>query len=342
MAFKDNRKLFTPLFGHRPNLIPLRLPTLIRTYLYSPRKSFDSVLSMIPRSAVDDVDANGYTALSWAVKSRDSDSVRQLLLCGSDPEHGDLYGWTPLVVAVLSGDVIVVQLLLAAKVDVNSKDIFGSTALSLTSLYHGDTTIMELLLAHGASIEDQDNDGQRPLHVAVHSNRPINVQILLDRGANINAADRFGITALMFGVTYNAHESLRVLLRDEALEFDGKDSHGDCVLYYAACYGDLKTLGLLQSSRHIKRLDLDGSEDLGYAVWRRDNNQAWSLRTVATPDKDPRFWYSAFEALWDSIVEAQRRDLEEDPEAGEGVVGEEPTDDDEDPVVWEDAPEDLG
>ena len=304
---------------------------------------------MIPRSAVDDVDANGDTALSWAAKRRDSDSVKLLLLCGSDPGHVESSGRTPLHLAVWSGDVAVVQLLLAAKVDVNSKDIWGETALSLTAFYGGDTTIMELLLAHGASIEDQNNDGRRPLHVAVYCNRPINVQILLDRGANINAGDRFGMTALNFGVMCNAHESLRVLLRDEALEFDGKDSRGDCLLDYAAWYGDLETLDLLQSSRHIKRPDLSGSKTLGDAVWRRDNNQAWSLRSIATPDKDPRLWYSAFEALWDSIAEAQQRDLEGDPEADEWTTEEELTDDaedsdpdsDSDSHVWEDAQEGL-
>ena len=272
---------------------------------------------MIPRSAVDDVDANGDTALSWAVKRRDSDSVRQLLLCGSDPGHGDLYGTTPLHLAVWSRDIAVVQLLLAAKVDVNSKDIWGTTAISHTTIYNGDTTILEALLAHGAIIEDQEIDGRRPTHQAVYSNRPIDVQILLDRGANINAADRSGMTALMVGVMYNAHESLRVLLRDEALEFDGKDSRGNCVLDYAALHGDLETLDLLQSSRHIKRLDLNGSKALDYAVWRRDDNQAWSLWVIASPDKDPRLWYSAFEALWDSIIEAQQRALEGDPEADE-------------------------
>ena len=297
---------------------------------------------MIPRSAVDDVDANGDTTLSWAVKRRDSDSIRQLLLCGSDPEHVDLYGLSPLCLAVSSGDVAVVQLLLAAKVNVNVKDIEGGTALSLAAVCNKKTTIMELLLDHGVNIENQDTHGQRPLHIAVRSNRPVHVQILLDRGANINAADESGMTALLFGVSYNVYESLSVLLRNEALEIDGKDSAGSSMLDYAACYGDLETLHLLHSSRHIKRIDLDGSIALNYAEWRRDNNEGWSLWAIKPPDKDPQLWYSAFEALWNSIVEAQQRDLEGDPVAHEWAFEEEPRDDDEDSVVWEEAQEDLG
>lgn len=336
--------MFTALFGHRPNLTLLRLPTLIRTYLFAPRESFDSVLSMIPRSAVDDVDANGDTALSWAVRRRDSGSVKQLLLCGSDPGH--VYsssGETPLHLAVRLGDVAVVQLLLAAKVDVNSKNIWGATPLFLATYSREDTKILELILAHGASIECQDNDGFRPLHYAAYFNRPANLRILLDRSANINAATKSGTTALMLSVTYNAHEALRVLLRDEALEFNVKDSVGESVLECAALQGDLETLDLLQASRHIKGLDSDGSKALGYAMWRRDDNQAWSLGMMKPPDNDPQLWYSTFEVLWYSIPGAQRRDLEGDPEPGEGFVEEELTDDaeDSDPHVWQDAQEDL-
>ena len=317
---------------------------MIRTYLFAPRESFDSVLSIIPRSAVDDVDANGDTALSWAVKRRDSGSVKQLLLCGSDPGHVDgSSGRTPLHLAVWPGDVAVVQLLLAAKVDVNSKNIWGATPLSLAACNHENTKIIKLILAHGASIECQDNNGFRPLHYAASYNRPANLRILLDRSANINAATKSGKTVLMLGVTCNAHEALRVLLRDEALEFNVKDSVGDSVLDCAALQGDLETLDLLQASRHIKGLDLDGSKALGYAMWRRDDNQAWSLRMIEPPDNDPQLWYLTFEVLWYSILEAQRRDLEGDPEPGEGFVEEELTDDaeDSDSHVWEDAQEDL-
>lgn len=307
---------------------------------------------MIPRSAVDDVDANGDTALSWAVRRRDSGSVKQLLLCGSDPGHVDSSSrQTPLHLAVWLGDVAVVQLLLAAKVDVNSKDIWGATPLSLAACNHEDNKIMELILAHGASIECQNNDGFRPLHYAAYYNRPASLRILLDRSANINAATKSGMTALMLGMTYNAHEALRILLRDEALDFNVKDSVGDSVLDHAALWGDLETLDLLQASCHIKGLDLDGSKALGYAMWRRDDNQAWSLWMIKPPDNDPHLWYSTFEVLWYSILGAQRRDLEGDPEPGEGFVEEELTDDAEDELtddaedsdshVWEDAQEDL-
>ena len=299
---------------------------------------------MTPRSAIDDVDANGNTALSWAVRYSDCDSVKKLLLCGSNPGHVDLYGKTPLHHAVYQGDLAIVQILLAAKADVNCGDIDGATAMHEASSMQNGTTVMECLLSNGASIESQTRHGFRPLHWAVYSNIPMYCHFLLEKGADINAASQEGRTVLMDGVTYNAHETLRLLLREEALECDRKDYKGNSVLSYAAACGDLETIHLLQSAPQIKKLNLDGDWALEYAQSRRDNNEAHARWRLRPPDEDPLVWYSAFEALWNSIVEAQQQDLDGGSEVGfiEGErMDDDDDDDDEGQVPWEDAQESL-
>ena len=315
---------------------------MIRAYVCSTRQSFTSVLSATPRSAVDGADATGSTALSWAVQSCDRECVEQLLLCGSDPSIVDLAGRSPLHHAVLLRDTAIAQFLIAAKADVKSKDFDGVTALHLAACMHRDTRITKLLLSHGADIESHDTNGCRALHHAVYRRNPAILQLLLERGANINAVNTLGMTALMLGVMGNAHEALKVLLHDEALECSAKKPDGRSVLDFAAWHGDLETLSILRSSsRQMKKFNLDDSKALDIAVWRRDNSEVHALRWAMLPDKDPRLWYSAFEALWNSILEAQQRDLEEDPEVGEGFAREELKDDDDDSGIWDDAQEDL-
>ena len=324
------------LLGDQPHLPLFGFPPLIRAFFTSSRKNFNSVLSLTPRSAINDVDAYGRTALAWAVLCSDCGSVNQLLLCGSDPGHVDSYGRTALHQAATQGDAVLVQLVLAAKVDINSRNFNGETALRMASCRQGGITIMELLLSGGASIESQDKQGNCPLHYAVRQNRPANVQLLLERGANINAACKEGKTALMFGVMYNAHDALRLLLRDQALEYDAKNMSGKSVLDYAAMFGDLETIYLLQSAPQMTTVNLDNGKALGYGIWRRDDNEAWSSWAIRPRDKDPVEQYSAFEVLWYGILDAQQRELEEDPEAevitGEMTdVEEELTDDENDP-----------
>lgn len=303
------------------------------------------MLSVTPRSAIDDVDATGDTALCWAIRRCDYDSVKRLLLCGSDPDHVDLSGYSLLHLAMYSHNTACMQLLLAAKANVNSRTRRGGTAMHRAAMSREGTMFMELLLSYGASIESQDDSGWRPLHFAVCYGVPANVQFLLERDAKINAPSTSGITALMLGMCFNAHETLRVLLRDRALDCDSKCSEWHSVLHYAAYFRDRETFHLLQSSHQMKKVNLNGNnhfDTLRFAQWRREYKEARSHTMIQSPDKDPLEWYPAFETLWNSIVEAQRPILESEPERQEQVIEMEQTDDDdEDPEVWEDAHESL-
>ena len=285
---------------------------------------------MTPRSAINNVDATGCTALSWAVQCCDRDCAEQLLLRGADPGIADLCGRNPLHYAVSSGDVALTQLLVAANADVNSRELNGVTVLHVAANLEEGTPIIDLLLSRGASLDSEDNEGFRALHRAAYNNNPETLQLLLDRGANINAANKYGTNALMSGVFANAHEALRLLLRNETLDCNAKNSNGRTVLDLVALHGDTETLHLLRSSGKMKSINLRDSEALDLAVWRRENDK--------TP-KDSLLRYSAFEALWNSILEAQQRDLEGDPECNNSVIGGDLTDDDEDADVWEDARE---
>ena len=341
------------LLGDQPHLHLFGFPPLTRAYFTSSFRNFNNVLSLTPRSAINDLDAYGRNALAWAVLRSDWESVNRLLLCGSDPNHVDSSGYAPLHLAARLGDLAIIQLLLAAKADITLKNNFGGTALHQVSREQGGIASMELLLSSGASIESQDDGGLSPLHYAVICNEPANVQFLIERGANINAASKKGHTVLMCGVIHNAHETLKLLLRSEVLEYDVKDSYGDSVLDHAALYGDMETIHLLQSAPQITTVNLENSKALDDALWRRDSNAAWSSGSIKPSDKDPVKWYSAFEALWNTVANAQQRDRQEDPEAGfieeeltddeEELTAdeEELTDDEEEPVVWEDAQEDL-
>ena len=283
---------------------------------------------MTPRSAIDNVDATGCTALSWAVQCCDRDCAEQLLLRGSDPGIVDLSGRNPLHYAVSSGDMAITQLLIAANADVNSKETNGVTVLHMAANLEEGTPIIDLLLSRGASLDSEDNEGFRALHRAVYNNNTKNLQLLLDRGANINAVNKFGTTALMSGVFANAHEALKLLLHDETLDYNAKNSNGRTILDIVALHGDAETLHIFQSSGKMKSINLRDSEGLDLAVWRRENDKTQT---------DPLLRYSAFEALWNGILEVQQRDLEGNPEFDKGFIGEELRDNDEDAEVWEDA-----
>ena len=55
---------------------------------------------------------------------------------------------------------------------------------------------MELLLDKGANIDDKDNNGSTALTKAAFQGHKEIVELLLDKGANINEKDNYGSTAL--------------------------------------------------------------------------------------------------------------------------------------------------
>jgi potassium channel len=52
------------------------------------------------------------------------------------------------------------------------------------------------LVAAGMSVNIKDHDGRTPLHCAATAGNLAIVTFLLDRGANINAVDRYNVSAL--------------------------------------------------------------------------------------------------------------------------------------------------
>lgn len=341
------------LFHDRSQLISFDFPELLSAYLDLSGRTFDSVLSLTPRPAIDLVDVSGRTTLSWAAQRGDHEAAKQLLGCGADPNHADMSGNTPLHWSLFNDDNECMQILLAAKANVDAKDWDGFTALDHAVHLYDDAGMTEMLFSYNSDIESMSNDGRRPLRYAVRSNRTKNLSLLLHRGVNINAVDSRGDTALMDGIFYNSYEVMGILLKQKTLEYGGKGYCERTVLHHAALYADLETIALLESAnlRNIDTMarEMDGDTALDDAVWRRDCNEEWSNWVLKAPDEDPLEWFSAFEALVDGIVERQQNlsgeetneDEEEQEDWEENPSDEETTEDEEEQEVWEDAPESV-
>ncbi len=98
--------------------------------------------------------------------------------------------------AVYTGDFKTVKAALAAGFDVNARDEqFGVTLLSSAALM-GHTSIVTLLLEHGADVNAKNGDGGTALHNAAFLGRAESVKVLLAHGADVTARNRDGATAM--------------------------------------------------------------------------------------------------------------------------------------------------
>jgi ankyrin repeat protein len=106
----------------------------------------------------------------------------------------DKDGDTFLIAALRENNSARVKLLLEAGANVNQPTQAGFFPLYVAATVN--PAIVPLLLAHGAQIDAKNTEGETALHGAVKFGKEEAVKILLSAGADINVKEKFGFTAL--------------------------------------------------------------------------------------------------------------------------------------------------
>jgi hypothetical protein len=98
----------------------------------------------------------------------------------------------------------------------------------------GNIEQIKLFVSQGADVDvnDKENGGQAPLHVACINSRKDIVELLIAAGANVNAKTNSGITPLHFAVRYQSKEIVELLIAKGA-DINAKDNNGGTALSMA-------------------------------------------------------------------------------------------------------------
>jgi uncharacterized protein len=165
------------------------------------------------RAEPNDADADGTTALHWAVHYADRELVAALLDAGAKVDARNRYGVAPLYLAAENGDAAMTKLLLDRGAGPNTALPEGETAL-LTAARTGDTATLEVLIAAGARVNEPEGwKGQTALMWAAHENNAPAIRTLLAAGAERDARSSAGdFSALLFAVRAGALDATRALL----------------------------------------------------------------------------------------------------------------------------------
>ena len=149
----------------------------------------------------------------------------------------DIYGRTALHIAAFKSDFNVVQMLVdIAHTVVNCRDNKGCTPLHY-AVQGGDqeshedfSRCVELLLERGADVEAQNSRGSTPLHLAASKMSEKAIRLLIRKGANINLQDNKNQTALHKASRRGRLEIVRLLL-DHKAEIELQDDRGSTPLH---------------------------------------------------------------------------------------------------------------
>jgi ankyrin repeat protein len=240
------------------------------------------------RAAVNAEEADGTTALHWAVRADDLDTVGLLLAAGANVNRANRYGITPLSLAALNGNPDMIERLVDAGADPNAVVSDGETA-ALIAARTGNPRALAILLDHGADVNAREQLlGENAVMWAAMENHPEAIAVLAAHGADLDARSaetrfprrdfgdgksgrftvlpRGGWTALMYAARQNAQGALRTLA-DAGANLDLVDPDGTTALTLAIINGHYDAaLELLDLGADPNVADVKGMTPLYAAI----------------------------------------------------------------------------
>jgi ankyrin repeat protein len=177
------------------------------------KKDRATIAALLKQGAeVNAAQADGMTALHWAVYHDDLPTVSLLIKAGANAQAANLYGVTPLSVACTNGNTEIVTMLLDAGADVNATLRGGETVL-MTAARTGKPGPVKALLSRGAAVNAKDRKGQTALMWAAAEGHAEVVSLLIKAKADFKTPLPSGFTPLLFAAREGRLEVVRVLLQ---------------------------------------------------------------------------------------------------------------------------------
>jgi ankyrin repeat protein len=177
-----------------------------------------------------------------------------------------------------------------------------------------DNKLLQRLLARSYNLEGKDEIGQTILLFALNNQstkfyyndpsyrRYFTVKLLIAHGANYNATDHYGNTALMSACKYHSEALLDLLLEQPDININAINDQGKTALHQAiALNKQLAITRLLQHPRidlHI--MDKEGATFLDYAVMKPSIKTIYHLISHPMINKapfNPQIMHNLFDAI---------------------------------------------
>jgi ankyrin repeat protein len=196
-------------------------------------------------------DAHGYTAVHTAAQYDAVRMLRWLVVTHKvDPCHAAAASanhWLPLHCACHMGSAAAVEYLLSlpqAAAMVTAKSTTGCTALQTAAYYEHDD-IVQLLLRKGAAVDARCHSGMTSL---MHAQRMRTVAALLHAHADVNAVDNDGFTVLHHCAKQGAAECVYKLLLQHGAVPTAVDKNGSTPAHIAGMSGHFADEALLSKA----------------------------------------------------------------------------------------------
>ena len=249
----------------------------------------ESVVRLLLKNeaSINIVNKNGETALYWAARVGHQNVVKSLLLSGANVLTKDNEGWSALDWAVVGGKTDIVKGLLEHGVDTHSD---GRNAALYLAASEGHEDTLQMLLDNGADVNAKDWLGSTALDWAAPGGHERTVRTLLRNGSNLDSRDAYENTGLHWAVR---HEMIVQMLLENGADVNAQNDCGHTALCWAARDGPVAVAQLLiEYAANVNTQDKYGCTALhGAALKGREAMLQLLLKQGADPNaKDIHGW----------------------------------------------------
>ncbi len=231
-------------------------------------------------------DKGGMTALMRAASNLNSKLINALRISKTQINLQDDRAWAAHMSTVYRVHLEVLNVLIAAGAKINLQDNEGKTALIHLLSYHSrwnrkvrynrewytvadPVLAASKLIAAGAKINLQDNEGKTALMLAARSGYSSTASVLIDAGAKVNLQDVKGDNALVYFVIYAKRDPIVIVnkLIEAKAEVNQKRYNNWTALMYAVYRGYAATVdALITAGANVNLQDEKGKTMLMYLI----------------------------------------------------------------------------
>lgn len=200
-------------------------PLILALKLKQDAEAINELLSRTSPELIKHTTPNGENAILFASRTYGKKVLEKIVRLGADVNTSDDMGDTPLIEALMwNKDVETAWFLIESGADVNAMSQYGSYPLrsAVGPLVNRSDDIIyktvELLINRGANVNASGKNKITPLMLAIINNCSIDtIQLLINHGANVNASDNQGITPLMLAIINNCPiDTIQLLINSGA------------------------------------------------------------------------------------------------------------------------------
>ena len=219
----------------------------------------------------------GKTALIYASSTDNPQLITNLIkLDKTAVSLPDNSGNTPIIFAAQQGLNDNIKILLENGADVNYRNPSTGLSAIAAAAAEGHTDTIRLLARTGkADVNIADLSGRTPIFYAVEQDQPEALRMLFTLGADPNAQDNQGVTALMRASAKGRQDCVDILLRQKNIKTDTKDFQDRTALTYSVYADELgPARALVKAGADVNGRDKSGNTPLMSAVKAKSDRMA--------------------------------------------------------------------